>query len=133
MESKQQAPQRRILLVDYDTDNCKMMANLLGVSEYQITSAHTMTEGLRLAQNNSFDLCLLESRLSDGSGYELCQRIRAFDPGMPIVFYSGAAYERDRQQGLEAGAQAYLIKPNDLDRIENVVEELIIKSRSLIR
>lgn len=78
-----------------------------------------------MAQSNHFDLCLLDSQLPDGSGYDLCRRIRALAPDLPVVFYSGHAYETDRQQGLAAGAQEYLIKPNDLDRIEEVIDKLI--------
>jgi DNA-binding response OmpR family regulator len=42
---------------------------------------------------------------------ELCRRLRAFAPLAPILFYSGNAYEADRQKGLAAGASDYLTKP----------------------
>ena len=129
MKIKEQSPHRRLLLVDDDYESCTMMTTMLGCSEYEVIFAQTMVEGLMLAQTLSFDLCLLESQLSDGSGYELCQRIHASDVSLPIVFYSGAAYEKDRQHGLEAGAQAYLIKPSDLDQVEKVISELIAQAQ----
>ena len=82
-----------------------------------------------MAQSNHFDLCLLDSQLPDGSGYDLCRRIHALAPDLPIVFYSGHAYETDRQHALAAGAQAYLIKPNDLDRIEEVMDKVIAEGK----
>ena len=117
--------QRQVLLVDASYDTCEMMTLLLGLSNFKVRFAHTLAEGWRMAQSNHFDLCLLDSQLPDGSGYDLCRRIRALAPDLPVVFYSGHAYETDRQQGLAAGAQAYLIKPNDLNRIEEVMDKLI--------
>ncbi len=120
--------QKQILLVDDHQDTCEMMTFLLGFSNYKVWSAQTMAEGWRLARDRFFDLCLLDSRLPDGSGYELCRRIHALAPDLPVVFYSGEAYEKDRQQGLAAGAQAYLVKPNDLDNVEGVIGALVDKS-----
>lgn len=128
-----QITQRQILLVDDSYDTCEMMALFLGLSDFKVRFAQTIAEGWRMVQDNNFDLCLLDSRMPDGNGYELCRRIRARAPDLPIVFYSGDAYETDRQQGLTAGAQAYLVKPNDLDRIEGVLNQLIAEGRKAQR
>ena len=117
--------QRKILLVDDNQDARAMMIMWLGDADYTVTTAETMAQGWKLAQSTSFDLCLLDSWLPDGSGYDLCRQISALLPDMPIVFYSAGAYEKDRQCGLAAGARAYLVKPNDLDRIEAVIRNLI--------
>lgn len=119
----------QILLVDDNKDICEMMTLLLGLADFKVSFAQTMAEGWRLAQSNSFDLCLLDSQLPDGSGYDLCRQIRDFAPDLPVVFYSGHAYETDRQQGLAAGAQAYLVKPNDMSHIEAVMSQLIAAGR----
>ncbi|HEX4951453.1 MAG TPA: response regulator [Blastocatellia bacterium] len=124
-----QVTQRQILLVDDNQDTCEMMLLWFSPTHYRVTTAQTMTEGWRLAQSKHFDLCLLESQLPDGSGYELCQRICAITPDVPVVFYSACAYEKDRQQGLAAGGRAYLVKPDDLMRIEEVIGKLIAEVR----
>jgi CheY-like chemotaxis protein len=49
---------------------------------------------------------------------------------LPVIFYSGDAYEKDQQQGLAAGAQAYLVKPNDLENIAGVIGTLLQNSSS---
>ena len=59
-----------------------------------------------------FDLCLLDSRLPDLDGFELCSRMRAMNSHTPILFFSGDAYESDKKKGLAAGANAYLTKPD---------------------
>ncbi len=120
-----QPSQRQLLLVDDNQDMCELMTIWFNPKDYSVTFAQTMAEGWKLAQSKGFDLCLLDSNLPDGSGYELCQQICASIPDLPVVFYSGCAYDEDRRQGLAAGARAYLIKPNDIDRIEGVIRKLI--------
>ena len=79
--------------------------------EYKFTFAHDFDEGLRLARRGYFDLYILDYWLPGGSGIGLCRLISKFDPHTPIMFYSAAAYERDIQEALLAGAQEYLVKP----------------------
>jgi DNA-binding response OmpR family regulator len=67
---------------------------------------------LSLIQAERFDLYLLDSRLPDLDGFELCRRMRALDAHTPILFFSGAAFEADKKRGIEAGADAYVIKPD---------------------
>jgi DNA-binding response OmpR family regulator len=62
--------------------------------------------------------------LPDGSGIGLCRAIREFDPYTPILFYSAAAYERDIQEALRSGAQAYLVKPVKPEDLEQAVAKL---------
>jgi len=57
-------------------------------------------------------LYLLNSWLPDLDGFELCRRMRDFDSLTPILFFSGAAYEADKKKGIEAGADAYVTKPD---------------------
>jgi DNA-binding response OmpR family regulator len=59
----------------------------------------------------------LDSWLPDRSGVELCRSIRRFDPHTPVIFYSAAAYARDIEDALRAGAQDYHIKPVNPDEL----------------
>jgi DNA-binding response OmpR family regulator len=52
----------------------------------------------------------------------LCRRIREFDQATPILFFSGVAYEADKKRGLEAGANAYVMKP-DFDRLLGTIKQ----------
>ena len=102
----------RFLCVEDDKDNCEALAYILRLSGYEVTTADTVAEGLRLAREQTFDLIILDNRFKSSSGVELCRRIREFDSHTPILFYSAAAFETDIQQGLSAGAQAYIVKPH---------------------
>ena len=60
----------------------------------------------------AFDLYVLDKRLPDGSGMELCVRLNGLTPGVPCIFYTGDAYEIHRQEAMVAGATAYVPKPD---------------------
>lgn len=101
----------RILYADDDADACYMVTTMLEFSDIKVTTTGTAAEAWQLAQIEHFDLYLLDSRFPDGCGLELCRRLRSFAPHTPILFYSGYAFETDKQKGLEAGAINYLTKP----------------------
>ncbi len=121
-----QSPTRppRVLYADDNEDACFMLAAILEFSNIETTSANTIDEALRLAQAEQFDLYLLDTRFPEGSGIDLCRQLREFNSSIPVVFYSGSAYEVDKAMGFEAGASAYLVKPNS-DGIADTVFQLI--------
>jgi len=59
----------------------------------------------------------------------LCRAIREFDPHTPVLFYSAAAYERDVEEALRAGAHDYLAKPVISDELRQAVSRLIFAAR----
>jgi DNA-binding response OmpR family regulator len=118
------AARKRILCVDDDEDTRGMMDVLLGVYGYEPVIAASVSDALETARSGGIDLCILDHWLTEGSGIDLCQQIRALDSQTPIMFYSGAGYEADIQKGLAAGAQAYLVKP-DFDHLKPTIDRLI--------
>jgi DNA-binding response OmpR family regulator len=80
-------------------------------------------------QTERFDLYVLDASLPDLDGFELCRRMRAFDPDTPILFFSGSAYEADKKRGIEAGADAYVIKP-DLDGLLVSIKQFVARAES---
>jgi len=120
-----QSPTRpRVLYADDNEDSCLMLSTMLGFSSIETTSANTIDEALRLAQAEQFDLYLLDTRFPEGSGLELCRKLRAFNSSIPIVFYSGDAGEADKAKGFTAGADAYLVKP-DSDTVMPTIFRLL--------
>lgn len=87
-----------------------MVEVLLARYDYDVATAKSMASGLLLAQTEPFNLYVLDTNLSDGSGTELCERIRKFDPLTPIIFFSGEA-PGQRLTELECDVQAYVLKP----------------------
>lgn len=62
------------------------------------------------------------------SGVELCRHIRQSDIKTPILFFTAKAYPDDREAAMQAGASAYLIKPNDFDKFKETVKRLLDKA-----
>ena len=114
----------RILCVDDHEDTSFMLTHLLGLSNYEVTTARGMSEALDLIKTQEFDLYVLDKRLPDGSGLDLCRRLASVTPHVPIIFYTGDAYDLHREQGLCAGAEAYVPKP-DIDGLTETVHRLL--------
>jgi DNA-binding response OmpR family regulator len=118
---------RRVLLVDDDEDARDLVT--LTLIEHTLICARDFDEGLRLAQQRGFDLYILDSWMPDKSGVELCRAIREFDPDTPILFYSAAAYARDIEEAIRAGAQDYLVKPIIPNELRQAVAQLLSAQR----
>jgi len=116
----------RILIIDDDPISSELIEVMLQYSDtaYDITSVQTPEEGLRLAAVQRFDLFVLDYFLPGTSGTEVCRTIRQTDADTPIMFFSGAAHERERREALGAGANDYLVKPDDLNKITETVKRL---------
>jgi len=110
----------RILYVDDHDDSAEMMKLLLAPMNYEVHAASTVEEALQRARSEQFDLYVLDKRLPDGSGVDLCKELNKLTPGVPCIFYSGDAYEVHRTEALAAGADAYVPKPDVEELIETI-------------
>lgn len=124
MNASNRSSATRLLLVEDDKDSCEALAGFLESSGYDVTIAATIVEGLRCAKAHRFDLIILDNWFKESNGVELCRQIRAFDADTPILFYSAAAYEKDIQEGLRAGAQGYVVKPN-FEQFQEALNEIL--------
>ena len=119
----------RVLCVDDDEDSRDMLSTLLGFSRIETKAVATAAQALSLIQAERFDLYLLDAWLPDLDGFELCRRMRNFDPHTPILFFSGAAYAHDKKRGIEAGANAYVTKP-DVDGLVGSITKFVFQAQS---
>jgi DNA-binding response OmpR family regulator len=113
-----------VLYAEYNEDAGFMLSTLLGFSDIDVLLARSIKDAFEAAQDRHFDLYLLDSRFVDGTGFDLCQQLHRFNPQTPIVFYSGDAHETDRQKGLSAGANVYLVKP-DVETVAPTIHQLV--------
>ena len=113
-------PKCRILCVDDHEDTSEMLCLLLSQEDYEVVTATTAQEALTVAGNEQFDLYVLDKRLPDSDGLTLCQQLTEVTPKVPCMFYSGDAYEIHRRQAIDAGAVAYVTKPDIEGLIDNV-------------
>ena len=101
------------------------MSALLQDRGYGVMTAGSVTEALELAKEVTFDLYILDVRLPDGTGYELCQKLREMRPGIPILYYSAYGDPAEVENALAKCGDAYLKKPVGIAEIENLVAKLL--------
>ena len=119
----------QVLCVDDDEDACEMLSLLLKTQGIDVTCAPSAAEAWLKIKAQTFDLYLLDGWLPKINGFEFCRQIRESDSITPILFYSGAAYEADKQKAFAAGANVYVTKP-DIEGLINATRDLVAKARA---
>ena len=109
--------------MDDDTDTCELLQFVL--DEYDFVSAHSIEKAIELIQRRQFDLYIFDNWMLDGSGIELCRKVRSLGCDTPIIFVSGATQTEDVEEAIASGADKYLTKPCEPDVLKKVVKELI--------
>jgi two-component system response regulator MprA len=115
----------RILIIEDDEAILKFLRRGLAYEGYQVDTATDGQSGLGLARDNPPDLVVLDLMLPGIDGMEVCRRLRAGGP-VPILILTAKDSVNDRIQGLDMGADDYMVKPFNLD-------ELLARVRALLR
>ena len=116
---------RRILCAESNKDVGDLIALMLTRKGYEVETVQTAADCLKVAATDRFDLYMVDDDYIDGTAIELCKRLRQMTPATPILFFSAQAFRRDRELALEAGATAYLTKPDDLFDIVSTVNSIL--------
>jgi DNA-binding response OmpR family regulator len=124
------SPKARILCTEDDPDTRDLIILVLNQHGFEAESTENADSAIALAKSKQFDLYLVDGWLPGISGVGLCERLRVFDKATPILFYSGAAYDRDKEQARLVGAQGYLVKPADGDHLAAEISRLIAESKA---
>jgi two-component system, OmpR family, response regulator CpxR len=114
-----------ILLVDDDVGLCRLMADFFADSGFALEAVHDGTRGLARALEGPFDLILLDVMLPLLDGFTVLRQLRRRSP-VPVIMLTARTEQRDRVEGLDAGADDYLPKPFD-------PEELLARIRAVLR
>jgi two-component system response regulator MprA len=116
----------RILVVDDDLAVSRSIDRALRLEGYEVVTVATGHEALDAVMQNSPDALVLDLQLPDLDGLQVCRRIREAGNDTPILMLTARHDIEDRVQGLDAGADDYLVKPFAL-------EELLARLRALLR
>jgi len=115
----------RILIIEDDLAILKVLQRSLAYEGYTVDIASDGRTGLNLAHDHHPDLVILDWMLPGMDGLEVCRRLR-LQGGLPILMLTAKDTIQDRVQGLDAGADDYIVKPFNLD-------ELTARMRALLR
>lgn len=118
----------RLLIVEDDYDLAEMLSAYFRVQNYDVATAGWGHEAVQLSQEQPFDLVVLDIRLPDIDGYEVCRQIHAHrqTQNMPVIFLTERSERANKLLGLEMGVVDYITKPFD-------IQELRLRVRNAIR
>ncbi|ESA33765.1 response regulator with -like receiver domain protein and winged-helix dna-binding domain protein [Leptolyngbya sp. Heron Island J] len=116
----------RILLVDDEVELTEPLSRVLQREGYNVKIAHDGETGYKLAVDGEFDLLILDWMMPGLSGLEMCRKLREHHLTTPVLFLTAKDTLDDRVEGLDAGADDYLVKPFEL-------RELLARVRALLR
>lgn len=120
-DRKLEARALRILLVEDHTDTARIMTRLLTLKRCEVQAAGTMDRALALVARDSFDVIISDIGLPDGTGFELMRQLRARGCRKPAIAVSGYGQEDDVRRSREAGFNAHLTKPVDVEHFYRVL------------
>ena len=121
-------PKRRILVVDDEDRNLRLMEALLVPPGYEVGFARDGEEALRKVQETSPDVILLDVMMPKLNGFEVCRRLKS-DPKtapIPVLMVTALSEREERLRGIDAGADDFLTKPVD-------THEVILRVRNAVR
>jgi len=125
-----------ILVVDDDLAHRTMLRTLIGGWGYDITEASDGTEAIEKVQNRPFDLILMDVRMLKISGLEALERIKSFNPSIPVIIMTAYSSIESAVSALKSGAYDYLTKPLDFDKlkvtIERAMEHVLLREENRI-
>jgi DNA-binding response OmpR family regulator len=116
----------RILLLEDDLETARTLCAGLGRNGFDVVHAASCGEALRHVGVSRFDAAVLDRMVPGGSGYDVLRRLRESGSGIPVLILTARDRVADRVDGLERGADDYLVKPF-------AFAELLARLRTILR
>jgi len=115
--------QKNILVVDDDKSILRILTRILQKQGYNAHTAETGREAEEEINSQSYDLALIDVKLPDTDGLDLLQKIQAIRPNMIKIILTGFASMDNGIKALNAGADAYLVKPVEPTELIKILRE----------
>jgi CheY-like chemotaxis protein len=119
----------KILIAEDERDIRDLVAFTLRFAGHEVFAASNGEEAVEMAFKVDPDLILMDVRMPRMTGYEACKALKANPEvkDIPVVFLSAKGQESEIQQGLEAGAEEYLLKPFAPDQLTGKIKEILAR------
>lgn len=118
---------KKILVVDDEPQLVEMVRMRLEANDYEVIAAYDGLEALEKARRENPDLILLDLMLPKMDGYRVCRTLK-FDEKykhIMVIMFTSKAQETDRKTGKEVGADAYIVKPFEPQKLLDKIGELM--------
>jgi two-component system response regulator GlrR len=121
--------QAKILVIDDDESILKVLAQVLGERGYFVDTARTGSEAIDKSHKNFYNLALVDIRLPDMDGVDLLTGLKDSVPKMIKIIVTGYPSLENAVKAVNRGADGYLVKPLDMDKVLYMVREKLEKQR----
>lgn len=102
-----------------------------GITELAVQRASSGEEALQLAEKTGFDLAILDVVLPGVDGFHVCKQLKQQRSTCQVALLTGLQTDADKQQGVDAGCDAYIIKPIDDLRLSQLVKLAYIRAQTV--
>jgi DNA-binding response OmpR family regulator len=119
----------KIVIAEDEPDIRELIAFTLRFAGHEVIAGANGEEGYELTKKEHPDLSMFDVRMPKMTGYDACRKIKA-DPEIahiPVVFLSAKGQENEIGQGMEAGAEEYLLKPFAPDQLAERIKAILAK------
>lgn len=124
---------QQILIVEDDLDLADMLNSYFRVQGYEVLTANRGKDAIRMSLETTPDLVILDIRLGDIDGYEVCRQIRThrLTAHLPVIFLTERRDRIDKLAGLELGVVDYITKPFDIQELRLRVRNALYRSQQV--
>ena len=112
----------KILIIEDNEMNMKLMKDILSSQNYEVTTAQDGQQGLDIANEQEFDLILLDIQMPVVSGYDF---LKLYNKKTPVIVVSACAMDNEIQKAIELGCAGYIAKPIQIMEFLNTVKSAI--------
>ncbi|AXT18513.1 response regulator [Flavobacteriaceae bacterium AU392] len=118
--------QKYILLAEDDQDFGNLLKQYLEISGFNVNWAKDGKEALKLFQQSTFNLCVLDVMMPKIDGFTLAEQLIELNPETPFIFLTARKMKTDKIKGLKLGADDYIVKPFEAD-------ELVLRLNNILK
>jgi DNA-binding response OmpR family regulator len=119
----------KILVIEDESRVAELLKRGLEESEHTVRIADSVSNGLSMFSKETFDIIISDVMLPDGSGFELCRKIREKNETIPILMLTALGTTDDKLEGFDSGADDYMVKPFDFRELDARIN-ILLKRRN---
>jgi DNA-binding response OmpR family regulator len=119
----------KILIAEDERDIRELILFTLKFAGFDVTAARDGRDAVEKAQQDKYDLILMDVRMPRMTGYQACDRLKEIEStkDIPVVFLSAKGQESEVSHGLQVGAEDYILKPFAPDQLTKQIREILTK------
>jgi len=130
-KNERKTPKARILIVDDDESIRKVLTEILTEKGYHVEAVENGRKAILRTKQRFYNLALIDIRLPDIQGVELITKMHDTSPKMVKIIITGYPTLQNAIEALNRGADAYLIKPLDIEKTLKIIEEHLQKQKEM--